>query len=89
MLAPSSQSRTSAALHLLDISADFVVVATVGALGVVRDCLGTFELVKAGREGDDIALTGDVSCESGRQYRPLAPIPKRSPFDWASHLINL
>ena len=89
MLAPSFQSRTSATLHRLNISADFVVVATVGALRVVRDCLGTFEFVKAGREGDNVPLTGDVSCESGRQYPSLAPIAKRSPLDWARHLINL
>lgn len=44
--------------------AHLVVVSTVCALVVVRDSLGSLELVERGRERNDIALAGDVAAKA-------------------------
>lgn len=53
---------------------DFVVIACIGTRSIVCEWFRSGELVVAGGSGDDVAVAGDLPCESS---------------DWACDLIDL
>lgn len=49
----------------------FVVVACIGTGSIVCECFRSGEFVVAGGSGDDVAVAGDLPCESGDWPRYL------------------
>ena len=52
---------------------DFVVIASIGARPIIRERFRSCEFVVAGGSGYDVAMAGDLPCESG---------------DWACYLVD-
>lgn len=62
---PSFQSAMSMSSVTASARTNLVLVPAVSSLGIVRNRLGPFKLVEAGRKRDDVTFRGNVASESG------------------------